>query len=468
MIALKIRTTCAENNRDKQSVDSMKNRNSDTQILTKEERMENLARNTSPEVTAYIEGMRMFRESKQADARMRGRKEPDAASLYKTFANQYPREVYGVKGGQPLPPEVAERHARIMAKLENWERRQKGKIPADAGQVNPGEGREYKDFVQHSATKNNSDTQILTKEERMENLARNTSPEATAYSEGMKMFRETRQKGAMMKGRRVPDAAGLDTRFINEYPREVYGVPGGKPLPPEIADMHAKVMAKLEDWERRREGKIPADAGQVDPGEGKEYRDYVQHSATNNNNTVGGYQNNTSDISNSQHNKSKNPVNDRNYIDCETTIVDIAFNSNNCPSNIDAPVRISEQKKTAHNVLEKQHETLVKIGYDSMFDDESRIESFEESKYVQFHCEESTEYTDDVWTLLMSRLSELERSYLEILLLSDRYTFNQRNGIPRYDIEDSINEKSSDTIGDAIIDNGTIIEDYRNNLEHVL
>lgn len=105
---------------------------------------------------------------------------------------------------------------------------------------------------------------------------KNTSPEATAYSEGMKMFRESMQADARMRGRREPDAAGLDTRFINQYPRNVYGVPGGKPLPPEVAERHARIMAKLENWKRHREGKIPADAGQINPDEKGEYNDLAQ------------------------------------------------------------------------------------------------------------------------------------------------------------------------------------------------
>ena len=147
----------------------------------------------------------------------------------------------------------------------------------------------------------------------------------------------------------------------------------------------------------------------------------------------------------------------------DETVNEISYSSN---KNLDTDIII--KNKTAHNVLEKQHETLVEIGYDTMFDDEPNDEYREGYEFIQQSTTKSNVNIDDEWILLISKLSETEKSYLKMIMSTNNHPSNKWNEISRYDIENSINETSSDIIGDAIIDNGTIIEDYRYDLERVL
>lgn len=172
------------------------------------------------------------------------------------------REVEGLnqeERNQRLKDQAAAANAKDAARKDKLEEKK------EEARMSDFRGRQARDAREQAA-----------QEEKEALGEKNTSPEATAYSEGMKMFRDSMQADARMRGRDEPDDAGLDTRFINEYPREIYGVPGGKPLPPEVAERHARIMAKLERWERNREGKIPADAGQINPDEKGEYNDLAQ------------------------------------------------------------------------------------------------------------------------------------------------------------------------------------------------
>ena len=67
---------------------------------------------------------------------------------------------------------------------------------------------------------------------------------------------------------------------------------------------------------------------------------------------------------------------------------------------------------------------------------------------------------DDQWSSFISSLSQSERKLLELLLQGNR----------TYDIRmvDSINAKAMDTVGDTVIEEDSLIEDYREDLKKAL
>ena len=76
---------------------------------------------------------------------------------------------------------------------------------------------------------------------------------------------------------------------------------------------------------------------------------------------------------------------------------------------------------------------------------------------------------DDPWKALNDVLDPSEKEYLDALLQSPRQAKEllKKTGASRTKIEDSINDKSLDCIGDTIIENGTIVDDYLNDIRNM-
>ena len=76
---------------------------------------------------------------------------------------------------------------------------------------------------------------------------------------------------------------------------------------------------------------------------------------------------------------------------------------------------------------------------------------------------------DDPWRTLSEALEPSEKEYLDALVQSPGQAkeFLKKTETSRTKIEDSINGKSLDCIGDTIIENGTIVDDYLNDIRNM-
>ncbi len=76
---------------------------------------------------------------------------------------------------------------------------------------------------------------------------------------------------------------------------------------------------------------------------------------------------------------------------------------------------------------------------------------------------------DDPWKVLNDNLDPSEKEYLDALVQSPGQAKEllKKTGTSRTKIEDSINGKSLDCIGDTIIENGTIVDDYLNDIRNM-
>ena len=71
---------------------------------------------------------------------------------------------------------------------------------------------------------------------------------------------------------------------------------------------------------------------------------------------------------------------------------------------------------------------------------------------------------DDPWTAFASSLDDTERGYIEAALEGKGREYARSNKLRLTAIEESINEKAMDTVSDIVVENGTVISDYEQEL----
>lgn len=105
-------------------------------------------------------------------------------------------------------------------------------------------------------------------------------------------------------------------------------------------------------------------------------------------------------------------------------------------------------------IMHKHNQVLDDMGYLQLVDDDiSESDQTTEQIHKQF-------YNDDIWIIFRDSLPPAEKNYVTNMLKS--------NNIKRdFKIEESINTRAFDIIGDSVIDEGCIVEDYLEELERV-
>ncbi len=105
--------------------------------------------------------------------------------------------------------------------------------------------------------------------------------------------------------------------------------------------------------------------------------------------------------------------------------------------------------------MHKHNQVLDDMGYLQLVDDDVVSESDQATEQIY------KQSCDDVWIVFRDSLSSAENDYITNML--------KLNNTKRdFKIEESINNRAFDIIGDSIIDNGSIVEDYLKELERVL
>ncbi len=91
-------------------------------------------------------------------------------------------------------------------------------------------------------------------------------------------------------------------------------------------------------------------------------------------------------------------------------------------------------------------------------------EAPEETEKIEEKKGENTD--DDPWGKFFSALTGQERTYLSLCLDDSQKTnaFLREAGITRIKMEDAINAKALDTVGDTVVEDGTPVEDYEEDL----
>lgn len=70
------------------------------------------------------------------------------------------------------------------------------------------------------------------------------------------------------------------------------------------------------------------------------------------------------------------------------------------------------------------------------------------------------------WESLFASLTGCEKEYLKIICAGgDAQSFLLSHSLTRISAEDSINNKALDTVGDTVLEDGTVVEDYREDIE---
>jgi len=84
----------------------------------------------------------------------------------------------------------------------------------------------------------------------------------------------------------------------------------------------------------------------------------------------------------------------------------------------------------------------------------------EEEESAPVAEEKKEEVSDDPWKALASSLDDTEKGYLEAALEGKGKQYARSNGLRLTAIEESINAKAMDHVNDIVVEDGTVICDY--------
>lgn len=74
----------------------------------------------------------------------------------------------------------------------------------------------------------------------------------------------------------------------------------------------------------------------------------------------------------------------------------------------------------------------------------------------------------DPWVLFSASLTDIERGYLSSVLRGGSEAFLRERRLLRTSVEAAVNEKSMDSVGDVVVEEGTVYDDYIEDLKKVL
>ena len=75
---------------------------------------------------------------------------------------------------------------------------------------------------------------------------------------------------------------------------------------------------------------------------------------------------------------------------------------------------------------------------------------------------------DDPWKAFASVLDDTQRGYLKAAMEGNASAFLKQNGLRMSAVEEGINNAAMDTVGDTVVEDGTIFEDYTENVRDAI